>query len=78
MHGFNILSSKFILEQAGEEITTSYLKPSQATFVRRHLLHEKWKFWCLCNRCQDPAELGSNIGGRHGNQYSMMYSKLLS
>ncbi len=49
--------------QAGEEITTSYLKPNQATFIRRHLLFEKWRFWCLCNRCADPSELGSNLGG---------------
>ena len=50
--------------QAGEEVTTCYLKPEQATFARRQFLFSKWNFWCTCHRCADPSELGAFCGGR--------------
>ena len=53
------------IAQEGEEITTCYLKPDQATFARRQFLHEKWNFWCACQRCASPSELGSFCGGQY-------------
>ena len=45
----------------GEEITTSYLRPTQDTQSRRQLLHHTWQFWCGCERCRDPTEGGSYL-----------------
>lgn len=47
--------------KAGEQITNQYLKPEKPTFLRRPLLRDKWHFSCLCERCSDPTELGSNL-----------------
>jgi hypothetical protein len=47
---------------AGEELTTSYIPPTQSSFTRRHLLHHTWGFWCACTRCRDPTECGSYLG----------------
>ena len=44
---------------AGEEITTSYLRPTQDTQARRQLLAHTWHFWCHCARCQDNTEGGT-------------------
>ena len=35
---------------AGEEITTSYMRPTQDTQSRRQLLAHTWHFWCCCSR----------------------------
>ena len=35
---------------AGEEITTSYMRPTQDTQSRRQLLAHTWHFWCSCSR----------------------------
>jgi len=43
----------------GEEITTSYIRPTQDTQSRRELLAHTWHFWCSCARCSDPTEGGS-------------------
>jgi len=47
----------------GEELTTSYLQPTQATLARRQFLFHTWNFWCSCNRCSDPSEGGANLAG---------------
>eukprot|EP00092_Neocalanus_flemingeri_P045750 GFUD01051271.1.p1 GENE.GFUD01051271.1~~GFUD01051271.1.p1 ORF type:complete len:551 (-),score=122.42 GFUD01051271.1:56-1708(-) len=44
--------------KAGEEIASSYLRPSMCSLVRRKTLKEGWYFDCECSRCQDPTELG--------------------
>jgi len=44
---------------AGEEITTSYMRPTQDTQARRQLLAHTWHFWCQCARCQDNTEGGT-------------------
>jgi len=63
------LKARFDIK-AGEEITTCYIKPNQATFARRQFLACKWKFWCLCHRCRDPTELGA-FTGDNGNRWGM-------
>ena len=46
----------------GEEVTNCYTRTSLApTIRRRQLLRSKWFFDCVCKRCQDPSELGSNL-----------------
>jgi len=55
------LKARFHIK-AGEEVTTCYLKPEQATFARRQFLFSKWNFWCTCHRCADPSELGAFCG----------------
>ena len=45
----------------GEELTIFYTDFLEARHsIRRKILNE-WKFWCLCVRCRDPTELGSNF-----------------
>ena len=44
---------------AGEEITTSYIRPTQDTQARRQLLAHTWHFWCHCHRCRDNTEGGT-------------------
>jgi len=46
----------------GEEITTSYIRPTQDTQSRRQFLAHTWHFWCHCSRCKDPSEGGSCLG----------------
>ena len=46
-----------------EEILTSYLNSTFSTTTRRKKLKESWYFDCLCQRCQDPSENGSFLGG---------------
>lgn len=46
----------------GEELTTSYIQPTQATATRRQLLNNTWGFWCACSRCRDPTECDSYLG----------------
>ncbi|XP_023325101.1 protein msta [Eurytemora carolleeae] len=57
-----VVKARFKIE-TGEEISTCYLKPEQATFARRQFLFNKWNFWCSCRRCSDPSELGAFSGG---------------
>eukprot|EP00088_Acartia_fossae_P007796 TRINITY_DN13658_c0_g1_i4.p1 TRINITY_DN13658_c0_g1~~TRINITY_DN13658_c0_g1_i4.p1 ORF type:complete len:561 (-),score=83.36 TRINITY_DN13658_c0_g1_i4:334-1905(-) len=45
----------------GEEIEINYIAFIQGTFLRRKKLHAIWKFPCLCDRCKDPTELGTNL-----------------
>jgi len=47
----------------GEEITTQYVAADRPTRTRRMLLRKKWYFWCRCDRCKDPTEMGSLLGG---------------
>ena len=46
---------------AGEEITTSYLRPTKDTQTRRQLLAHSWHFWCTCPRCGDREEGGARL-----------------
>jgi len=46
----------------GEELTTSYIQPTQSTMTRRQLLNNTWGFWCACVRCRDPTECDSYLG----------------
>ncbi|KAL7024018.1 hypothetical protein ACKWTF_012873 [Chironomus riparius] len=44
----------------GSTITLSYSYTLQGTLKRRDHLHESKFFWCTCNRCKDPTELGTH------------------
>ena len=46
--------------KAGEEILTSYLRPSMCALIRRKAIKTGWYFDCGCPRCEDPRELGAN------------------
>ena len=46
--------------KAGEEILTSYLRPSMCSLIRRKSIKTGWYFDCTCPRCSDPRELGAN------------------
>jgi len=56
------ITARFAI-QKGEELTTSYLQPTQATLARRPFLFNTWNFWCCCARCRDPTEGGANLAG---------------
>jgi len=45
----------------GEEIEINYVAFIQGTFLRRRKLNSTWKFLCVCARCTDPTELGTNL-----------------
>ena len=44
--------------KAGEEILTSYLRPSMCSLVRRENIKTGWYFDCSCPRCSDPGNWG--------------------
>ena len=46
---------------AGEELTICYSGLLQPTFKRQTVFSQTKHFTCGCARCQDPAELGSNL-----------------
>ncbi|EDV44517.1 uncharacterized protein Dana_GF20287 [Drosophila ananassae] len=43
-----------------EALTLSYAYTLQGTLKRRSFMHEGKLFWCVCQRCSDPRELGSD------------------
>ncbi|XP_055372635.1 SET domain-containing protein SmydA-8 isoform X2 [Condylostylus longicornis] len=43
----------------GDPITLSYAYTFQGTLRRREHLQEGKFFWCCCDRCKDPTELGT-------------------
>lgn len=43
----------------GQSITLSYAYTLQGTLKRRQHLHDGKFFWCQCERCADPSELGT-------------------
>ncbi|KAH8304072.1 hypothetical protein KR059_000002, partial [Drosophila kikkawai] len=43
-----------------EALTLSYAYTLQGTLKRRSFMHEGKLFWCRCERCADPRELGSD------------------
>jgi len=45
----------------GEEININYVPFIQGTLLRQRKLENNWFFKCICARCQDPTELGSNL-----------------
>lgn len=47
----------------GSEILTSYTSLFWATAARRHHLWTTKHFYCNCQRCKDPKEFGSCLGG---------------
>lgn len=48
--------------EAGEQITTSYTRILWDTITRRIHLYRTKQFWCNCDRCADPTELGTYLG----------------
>ena len=46
----------------GEEVTITYINLLRSTMERNAKLEYAWHFRCQCLRCQDPHELGTNIG----------------
>lgn len=48
--------------KAGEQITTSYTRILWDTSTRRLHLFRTKQFWCNCDRCADPTELGTYLG----------------
>ncbi|KAF5302614.1 hypothetical protein FQA39_LY10232 [Lamprigera yunnana] len=45
----------------GEHISISYTEPLQTTLYRQKHLAETKFFSCLCSRCLDPSEFGTNL-----------------
>ena len=45
----------------GEEVSTLYLPPSMGTVLRRTKIKNNWKFDCVCDRCSDKTEFGTNL-----------------
>jgi len=45
----------------GEEISVQYLSALDGNFKRRKKIMEQWYFSCLCRRCRDPTECGTNV-----------------
>eukprot|EP00092_Neocalanus_flemingeri_P001422 GFUD01001518.1.p1 GENE.GFUD01001518.1~~GFUD01001518.1.p1 ORF type:complete len:523 (+),score=123.72 GFUD01001518.1:307-1875(+) len=45
----------------GEEITFHYTGGLKGRLVRRKALKDGWYFWCNCDRCNSPGELGSEM-----------------
>jgi hypothetical protein len=45
----------------GAMLTASYTEHLKGTYSRRSFLKETKYFDCLCNRCMDPAELGTFV-----------------
>ncbi|XP_053678254.1 SET domain-containing protein SmydA-8-like [Anopheles nili] len=48
---------------AGATIHASYTQPLLGTLHRRLALKQAKCFDCACDRCRDPTELGTNVGG---------------
>lgn len=55
-----IRSSMPILQN--QLISLSYAYTMQSTLQRRQHLFDCKFFWCICNRCADSRELGTNVG----------------
>lgn len=47
--------------EIGEEILTCYTGLLWCTPARRCQLQKTKKFWCKCERCQDPTEMGTRL-----------------
>ena len=45
----------------GDEISVQYLSALYGNFKRRHKIRQEWYFDCMCRRCSDPTECGSNV-----------------
>jgi len=45
----------------GQEININYVPFIQGTLLRQRKLENNWFFKCICQRCQDPTELRSNL-----------------
>ncbi|XP_037932596.1 SET domain-containing protein SmydA-8-like [Teleopsis dalmanni] len=46
--------------QKDEALTLSYAYTLQGTLKRRDFMHAGKLFWCFCQRCSDPMELGTD------------------
>ena len=44
-----------------DELSLSYTNPLYSTPMRQAILHQTKHFQCICQRCQDPQELGSGL-----------------
>jgi len=51
--------------RAGSPVTRSLVDPLTATQCRRKELDKVFLLDCQCDRCKDPTELGTNLGGLH-------------
>ncbi|KAJ3645799.1 hypothetical protein Zmor_023431 [Zophobas morio] len=56
-----ILITAAVPIQEGDNLSISYTDPLSGTQSRRYFLHETKFFWCRCERCEDPTELGTNF-----------------
>ena len=45
----------------GEEVTFHYTGGLKGRLIRRKALRDGWYFWCNCDRCTSPGELGSEM-----------------
>ena len=45
----------------GEELTIRYTDFIESKYNIRSQIVQEWKFWCLCQRCTDQTECGTNI-----------------
>ena len=46
----------------GQEITIQYISHLFSNILRREEIVSNWMFQCSCPRCEDPSELGTNLG----------------
>jgi len=51
--------------RSGSSLTRSLVDPLTATQLRRKELDKVFLIDCQCERCNDPTELGTNLGGIH-------------
>jgi len=58
--GWVITRAKTAIKQ-GEEITFHYTGGLKGRLIRRKALRDGWYFWCTCERCNSPEELGSDM-----------------
>ena len=48
---------------AGEQLTITYCSTLLGTYARQTKLMKSKGFQCVCQRCLDPSESGTNMGG---------------
>jgi len=56
-----VLTRAKVQIKKGEEITFHYTGGLKGRLVRRKALRDGWYFWCNCDRCKSPGELGSEM-----------------
>ena len=63
MYGYYDDAVKYVstILAKGNKITASYTQPLWKTSNRREHLKMSKCFWCRCERCCDPTELGTGL-----------------